>query len=88
MVSVAAPALIVTAPAMTTPASLNVTVPVGVVPDPVIVAVKVTDCPKVDDVGVGDTMTVGVSVFTVCVSPLPVLEWMGLVHAFAGGART
>jgi hypothetical protein len=53
--------------------SLNVTVPVGVPPVDVTVAVNVTDCPNVDAFGADVSVVVVVPLLTVCVSVVDVL---------------
>jgi hypothetical protein len=61
---------------MLVPLSLNVTVPVGVpLPDPTAttVAVKVTDCPKLDGFALETTEVVVLAWLTVCVSAEDVL---------------
>src|SRR2546421_333985 len=50
--------LTLTGPPMIVVPSLNVTVPVGVPPEPLTVAVKVTDWLKVEEVGDGATVVV------------------------------
>src|SRR5437588_138424 len=65
VVYVALAALSVPVPSVEAP-SLMVTVPAGVVPEPVSVAVKVTACPTFDGFRL-DATVVDVVAFTVCV---------------------
>jgi hypothetical protein len=51
-----------------TPPRTKLTVPVGLAPAPVSVAVSVTDAPKADEVAEAVSFTVGVACFTVSLS--------------------
>ena len=72
VVNVATPPDNVPVPRVVAP-SRNVTVPVGVPPDPVTVAVKVTDCPETVGLTLDYTTVVVLTLFTVCVSAVLVL---------------
>ena len=54
--------------------SENVTLPAGVPPAEVTVAVKVTDCPEVDGLS-DDVSAVEVEAVTFCASALELLAW-------------
>ena len=70
---VALPPLSVPVPIVVVP-SLNVTVPVAVLPALfVTVAVRLTDCPKTDGLGVDVTVVTVFALLTVCVMAADVL---------------
>jgi hypothetical protein len=69
VVNVATPPLGVTVPSVVVP-SRNVTAAAGRAPEPLNVAVKVTDAPTVDGLRLDVSATVGVVGFTVCINTL------------------